>query len=1039
MEDVNEFTSPLGSSQVINPITTSTAVTSKGRVVLSLVHRIWEGVRRATNVVLGGVQNQKGTTRGELKEESKSSHRQTSQSKEEKGIAPPLSNSSVPTCLENKIELLPDRETIHILPRSKSKLCARRALRLYRDDRKVEKLLKKQSPLPLRSSNFDRRFDSLAVDTCDFAVWSTRSAKGTVSSVIQAAQTKSGISASSETWCLVESLVWPIVSARSLRKVWFNAKDYSRLIKGVSDMAKRIDTFSRLGEGWNQTYIKYWNDLLLHKCMKSIDEAPAKPQFPVEASPLYSGFIHRQLCILAVNSEDVGLCYSMQKGTKQAWPALADEKQQKSLRSHSELLSTDHGIIPRDLRMEIERIVNELYGERVNGKTEEERYPLGRLNAKKFVPRATACLQANCKAGGALSMFETFKPDIAIGERKRGGQINLGTKLFEVNQIWTGNEKKFPFHCVKKHLERIFYHSPLSLKKASTQLETWRSEQFMKSIDYCCERVADRTRIVKKYYYYPLILGKRDLSSKAVRGLTDVDIVSLPEPGKFRTISKGDGAMYTALQPLQGLLLAGWKNHPTSTMLHPDLTDLVRVLARLNLPLYYSGDYQAATDSMKKDATRAVLQALQNLSYQVTGLDLAIESLMTPGVMRYGSYKWTFGVGKEGVNPVQRKYNLDDAVFIDGQLMGHPLSFAILCIVNLACYRIALRRWCLMEDREIDPWTPDDKSSIAFMREMTRRQDLYRTLFNKVIVNGDDILFATDVKFAKYFDKASKDAGFVKSVGKNYISPYACMANSQMFIIRDGVVKRVGYLNQNLLMNNSIKKGDRSDESSTPDQIARDISAMVKLDPRLRCCVPRCVQKWDGLARSLGMYLNWYLPKHLGGYGIDFDLRPSDWRVTTRQLQLASQLVNNPRNVLMIVEGKARRKFRKLENYYLGEPQVIFPGRDDDYAVREEWELRSAWRERIMLYERLTEAGRTPNEEDSLLLLKKFKRDYRLQPMQEKNIEKYLHFKTIFPPEPVCPPLNHLDDGGAFALTVGAPYTILSVTSGGARWTSKPF
>jgi hypothetical protein len=58
--------------------------------------------------------------------------------------------------------------------------------------------------------------------------------------------------------------------------------------------------------------------------------------------------------------------------------------------------------------------------------------------------------------------------------------------------------------------------------------------------------------------------------------------------------------------------------------------------------------------------------------------------------------------------------------------MGHPLSFAILCAINLSVYHHSIRLW-----------VRDSKSHAQFLE----RKRLARIMWRQVIVNGDDMLF----------------------------------------------------------------------------------------------------------------------------------------------------------------------------------------------------------------------------------------------------------------------------------------------------------
>jgi hypothetical protein len=272
----------------------------------------------------------------------------------------------------------------------------------------------------------------------------------------------------------------------------------------------------------------------------------------------------------------------------------------------------------------------------------------------------------------------------------------------------------------------------------------------------------------------------------------DVKILAIPEPGKFRIISKGDGFLYSALQPLQGLLLQAWKRCSASTMLEDDLSSAVqRIDEQLDLPFWCSVDYEAATDLLKRDAT---LAAFEGLPSRTPFRDLGYLSLM-----------------------IGRAFYPDGTVkkLSEGQLMGHPLSFPLLCLINLAVYHTSITRW--------------------ISQDPVRRRTIGLSMLPHVLVNGDDMLFKCERSFYDVFVRTASDAGFKISQGKQYLSPDCCMINSQVFIRRSLRMVRVGYLNLKLVYGESLKTGS---SAATPVQVGKDLSKMVRLCPWTNCAVP---------------------------------------------------------------------------------------------------------------------------------------------------------------------------------------------------------
>ena len=105
------------------------------------------------------------------------------------------------------------------------------------------------------------------------------------------------------------------------------------------------------------------------------------------------------------------------------------------------------------------------------------------------------------------------------------------------------------------------------------------------------------------------------------------------------------------------------------------------------------------------------------------------------------------------------KADLNPFVIQTGQLMGSPLSFPILCSINVASYRATLAEY-MGRDMEMN--------------------DL------PVLLNGDDICFMANDVFYALWKKWITRAGFTLSLGKNYISPNYVTINSQGFLWSGG-------------------------------------------------------------------------------------------------------------------------------------------------------------------------------------------------------------------------------------------------------------
>jgi len=656
-------------------------------------------------------------------------------------------------------------------------------------------------------------------------------------------------------------------------------------------------------ENDEQTLMKYWLDTYLGKVIK--DSTPP-PRPPVVRHSLFSGwclhFVKR-----AIARRDLSFIYSLQKGSKRAWPALSDKKKIAALRKHQERLSQPHGYLPTDVESHIERVSKRTFKS------------LAFHDSSKFIPSSSACSQASRQNGGALSLFAKFDLDHHLESK----DAKVMGKLPALNQ----------------------------------GLNSWRQSQWNFAL-----REAIRGMQPDSEGYFPAL---------------DVEVMAIPEPSKFRIITKGCGYLYTALQPLQGEMLRCWKVSAHSTMRDEDLTNRVQEMHnRLpNVPMWCSVDYEAATDLLKRDATMAVLRQIEKL--HPLG-ELAFQSAFA-GRATYPDLKTPDG-------------KIEAVIAGEGQLMGHPLSFPMLCVINLSVYLCALERWVEDARRFGGYGNP----------QMVWRERESRELAKYVIVNGDDMLFKCHDSFYSIFIKTANDAGFKISAGKNYLSPDMCMINSQVFHIIGKKVLRKGYLNQKFILGASLKGGE---SKCLATQVAGDLAKMVKLCPWTRCTVPQTMSRWSKDKFGSRFVPNWYVPVCLGGFGLNPDeVGPGRENVvvTRNQRLIAAMFVHNPKLALYKKTGFVLplKKIQhaipniRLEIFDKCSPQ---PGevRGDD--VSDDWVARLAY-----AYQVTQEAANVDQE----LLLYRYKPEFRLKPMNVDTIWKYQNAYPVAFGTPSCPPVD---------------------------------
>jgi hypothetical protein len=335
------------------------------------------------------------------------------------------------------------------------------------------------------------------------------------------------------------------------------------------------------------------------------------------------------------------------------------------------------------------------------------------------------------------------------------------------------------------------------------------------------------------------------------------------------------------------------------------------------------------------------------------------------------------------IGAVARYPNGMEVYASEGQLMGHPLSFPLLCIINLACYRLAIMRWL------------DADAS---------RLDDAKILWNAVLVNGDDMLYRGPPSFFEVFHKTTGQAGLKISLGKNYNSKHIALINSQLFVLRKGTMVRTGYLNQKLIYGESLKDGQ---SASTPDQIGKDVSEMVTYCDWAKGSIPRAFARWS--SKWKGWFQpNWYLPVHLGGYGVSIQHAPEGWKLTRGQRKMAARFVSDPRLQLYRRTGfsLATAKFAgSLANFTMVPRFLSEDEREKAGITHQSAEMADDWLVRAAYFSRAFRLSQN-KVADKVILLRTKSAAQRLKPMSYLGLGKWWHIEQVAFGVPACPPLG---------------------------------
>jgi len=288
-----------------------------------------------------------------------------------------------------------------------------------------------------------------------------------------------------------------------------------------------------------------------------------------------------------------------------------------------------------------------------------------------------------------------------------------------------------------------------------------------------------------------------------------------------------------------------------------------------------------------------------------------------------------------GAAAFQEFEEIQDGLQRNGQLMGSPLSFIILCLANAVTLVAAMVRL-----------------------GVPVREAIEKVLFSgRVLVNGDDILFSGKEALVREWKRVASHCGLSPSVGKNYVSrDFFCM-NSQLYLVRDLAwspvrqVTRVGFTNLSLILGGNVKKsssgGDTRPLWATAAEVSEKIRVGLKPDVANRALLSFLAVRGCEL-RSCPKGMNWFYPRELGGLGI----RPvPGWTMRTTPLQakvaraltLPQNAIDNTRARIWPVESElpyyaeaSLRTLSKMKDWISVTREVVPMSTFD--ARSEEWE-----------------------------------------------------------------------------------------------------
>lgn len=356
------------------------------------------------------------------------------------------------------------------------------------------------------------------------------------------------------------------------------------------------------------------------------------------------------------------------------------------------------------------------------------------------------------------------------------------------------------------------------------------------------------------------------MGAEAIRndpGIMKAAVATVLEPLKCRTITKGPAIPYWAsmtaqrmmwdrLQEFEQFSLTGRPLDQLDLHWIYDKTERLLAGSGVEFDQWVSGDYSAATDGLSQEVNQLCLEQFMHAA----------------GATEDERLVWTSVLGNHRIEYPTKRYPGAPEPFMQscGQLMGCPLSFPILCAINVVGY------WLALEE---------------FLGRPVALRDL------PVKVNGDDILFQANDAFYAVWKEWVARVGFTLSPGKNYLARHFLTVNSEgfLFSVQDGrpTFRKVGYLNTGLLYSS---KADRRARGARGQR--KEVNEMPWID-KINACVRTSNNPARTLAKALSHYkeeivdatknglFNALAAPELGGLGI---VRPTDFTTVYTPFQM---------------------------------------------------------------------------------------------------------------------------------------------------------
>lgn len=576
----------------------------------------------------------------------------------------------------------------------------------------------------------------------------------------------------------------------------------------------------------------------------------------------------RRQCIKNRSERGVQISFSIYQ-TKQISPAVSESFVQKNMDKNLKALTTERDLPDKiKLKDAVERTVDELYHYATHPQRPTYDVPrsLCHQRNRELRSRRLQCNPRHLKIPSLAACYENT--------RTHGGALN--------------------------HL-RCFqdcYYSPFDISRRIFLGYATRKDKFFHPIPiYGLLDEEDQERLMRP-----------SLDGRGQRVMVRREPIL--EPFKVRVISKGEAVPYQRAQNFQPFLWSILQLADCFELTGRPLED-EDLEAVLNFGKssgqhcqIVSGDYAAATDNLHPWLCTVALRRIcfnWGIPFEdsLNMLSCLVGHLIDD---RFGvEYKSDPATGRDfdvlNFDPDGKIYEQ-----IWGQLMGSPVSFPILCIINAAVTRDAMEK----------AW---EQGSIS-LRDKA------------FLVNGDDVIFTMPSAGYQIWVNTVTSAGLSPSVGKNFVSRRYGVINSQVYDCgscwdyyhHTSYVKKVPLVKMNLVHCGQHETTERRKDANLI--IGESLRHGKTLEGRMWELVKgfsgeirdRLLKRAYTYAAPHLMKLppvSWVLPKCLGGLGLP---PTSDHMVSDHHLKIAT--------MILCLDDDTRKDMVRLQ--WLKEPGKVF-------------------------------------------------------------------------------------------------------------------